>query len=173
VVWYVDGKRVDAPATSNTERTFTLKEYDGRSFRQHRRVVSESSFPLDIGYDRFTTEQKRAFNAQYPALEEGDEPPYPLQGNSELIKVVRAVQKTFQVEGDTDVYVTVDSEGKALAVKTIGFDNQEARRAVATAAGIIKYKPARCAGQPCRGIAQVRYHLTWDNGCVRDARSRK
>lgn len=161
-VRFVDGERVDA-ATSGTERTFTLKEYDGRSIRQHRRVVSESTFPPDISYDRFTPEQKRAFNMQYPALEDGDEPPYPLQGQLEIIKVIRALQKTFEVEGDVDVYVTVDSKGEAESVKTIGLDNKDARRALAAAAGVIKYKPARCAGQPCRGIARVRYSLTWDN----------
>jgi hypothetical protein len=157
-IWFADDKRVDAANKAEREKSFTLKEKDGPRLYQQR-GISEWTFPLDIGYDRFTPEQKRAFNASYPALEDSDEPPYPLQGQRDIINVIIAVQSTFDTGGDVDVYVTVDSDGKAVSVKTIGLDSQEARKAVATAAGIIKYKPARCAGQPCRGISRICYRL--------------
>jgi len=117
---------------------------------------------LSLRYDQFTPEQKRYYNSAYPALEDGDEPPFPLNGLADIVKVVRAVQQTYRVEGAIDVYVLVDSQGKAITVRTTGRVTPEARHAIAVAAGIVPYKPALCAGQPCQGTTAVQYMLTWD-----------
>jgi hypothetical protein len=48
------------------------------------------------------------------------------------------------------IFVLVGADGKVESVTTFGIGDPEARRLAGTAAGMLKYKPARCGGQPCQ-----------------------
>ena len=116
--------------------------------------------PPDRSYKELSPEQKAEVARWYPALAPGDEPPYPVKGPAEFYKAMsRVVSKTLE-QGEITVYVLVGTDGKALSVTAIGLDDPEARKIVATVAGLVQYKPAVCAGQSCEMIYPYRLALT-------------
>ena len=64
------------------------------------------------------------------------------------------------VEPNLAIFVLVGADGKVKSVATYGFDDPEARRLAGTAAGMLKYKPARCGGQPCDMMVPFRVKLS-------------
>jgi hypothetical protein len=53
----------------------------------------------------------------------------------------------------------VDADAKVSSVTTIGSLDPQIKRAIGTAAGLLKYTPARCAGQPCAGVVPFNMKL--------------
>jgi hypothetical protein len=129
---------------------YTLREDAAHVDTLFRRDIAHGiPVPPGAGYDELTAAQKTIVNSWFPALAPGDEPPYPLHGPKEFYNVMaRVVSKTHQ-HGTIYVAVTVGKDGKAVNVTAVGLDDPEVRKFVATAAGLVQYKPARCAGEPC------------------------
>jgi hypothetical protein len=100
-----------------------------------------------------TPAQKNTVRSVYRALEEGDEPPFPLNGEGKLIDGVQRINEAVgAVEGQLGVYVLVGKDGKALNVTTFGAPDPAMVRAVSQLFMLEQYKPARCQGAPCEMI---------------------
>ncbi len=121
--------------------------------------TASGAVPADRGFAELTPEQRQLVRNEYPTLEEGDDPPYPITGGKELYSALKANIGRLGVEGTVWVYVTVDAQGKAVSVTTAGVVAPDIRRAIGTAAGLLAYTPARCSGQPCPGIWGIGLHL--------------
>ena len=116
----------------------------------HGKVI-RSPLPPQRGYDELTPAQRQMVRDEYPALDDGDEPPYPLHGPGELFATLGKIAGRYVIRApDLAIFVLVGADGKVESVTTFGIDDTEARRLAGIAAGMLKYKPARCGGQPCR-----------------------
>jgi hypothetical protein len=115
--------------------------------------------PPDLGYAKLTPEQKALVNSYFPALEEGDEPPYPLHGLRPFYELMSKAVGRTGVGGDVRIYVTVGADGKPLSATTIGLDDADMRKFAGMAAMSQQYKPAVCQGKPCQMVYPYRLRL--------------
>jgi hypothetical protein len=113
-------------------------------------IGSFRSYPLDKPYSRFTAEEKAALRADYEAMPEADEPPFPDAGMAPIVKALSRAVGQQRLEGDLTIYVTVDATGAATDVTLIRYPDLETAKAVAYVLVNTKYKPALCGGQPCK-----------------------
>lgn len=164
-VEFQDGQRIGAVLPpmpeASAEKTEFVKLADQPPTGSHLRGKAlRSSLPLNRGYDELTPAQRQMVKDEYPALDDGDEPPYPLKGPGELLDFLRELTGRYYIkEPNLVIYVLVGADGKAESVSTFGIDDTEARRLAGTAAGMLKYKPARCGGQPCKMMVPFRANL--------------
>jgi hypothetical protein len=63
----------------------------------------------------------------------------------------------YEINDSVIIYVLVGADGKVVSVTSFGLDDPEARRLAGVLAGLVKYKPARCGGQPCQMM--VPFHM--------------
>lgn len=154
-----DGRDPQRKLTAEPDDKYTIKEdtlYLGSVTR--RDIASHIPVPPGLGFKELSPEQQQAVASWYPALAPGDEPPYPIKGPAEFLKVMSKVAWRADKEEIT-VYVLVGKDGKARSVTASGLKDAELRKFVATAAGLVQYKPAVCAGQPCEMVYPYRILL--------------
>lgn len=127
------------------------------------RTIMKSTIPANLGWDALTPAQKEYVRSEYPALEPGDEPPYPLNGSVEFSRVVHAAADKYQARGVLRLHVLVGTDGKAKEVRKVGSFDDEMVRYVGGAAMAQRYKPAVCHGQPCEMLYPIdirfEYHI--------------
>jgi hypothetical protein len=160
----VDGRlpeRAAAPTLPPTR--YTLKQ-DRPSTGSNitRDVAREIPVPPTLGYDKLSAAEQDSVRRWFPALAPGDEPPYPLTGPAPFYKTVQRIVSATRQQGEIRVYVLVGKDGKLVNVTAIGLDNPEVRKAVSMAAGMLQYKPAQCAGQPCEMMYPYSLALTME-----------
>jgi hypothetical protein len=155
-VRFVDDRRVDvameSPSGATASAEFSLLSDDEPVGSHIRNKVAYGPLPLDRGFDELTPDQQRFVRSTYPALDAGDDPPYPLRGGKELYKLLVSMIRHIGVKDEILVYVAVDAEGSVTSVTTISTLDPKQKDLIATAAGLLKYKPAQCGGRPCPGI---------------------
>jgi hypothetical protein len=155
-VRFVDDRRVDVamelPSEATVSAEFSLLSDDEAVGSHIRNKVVYGPLPLDQGFDELTPEQQRFVRSYYPALDAGDDPPYPLRGGKELYKLLVSMIRHIGVKDEILVYVAVDADGNVSSVTTISTLDAKQKDLIATAAGLLKYKPAQCSGLPCAGV---------------------
>ena len=114
-----------------------------------------SSLPTNVGWDGLTPEQKDFVRNGYPALEPGDDPPYPLNGTVEFNRLAVAVAGKYDARGVLRLHVLVGADGRAKEVRKVGSFDDDVIRYVASAAMALRYKPAVCHGQPCEMVYPI------------------
>jgi hypothetical protein len=155
------GRRIDvaveAPSAAAVSANYSVNS-DGPALGSNLPgKIGFANVPMDVGFDGLTPDQQRVVRARYPALDVGDDPPYPLKGSRELFAVLSKLGRYFISGDDLLVDVAVGADGKVLGVTTIADLPSDVKRTIGSAAALIKYKPAQCGGQPCQGV--MRYHL--------------
>jgi hypothetical protein len=163
-VRFADDRRVDAvveapSAATESTRFFLLSDTDPTG-SHIRNKVAYGPLPLDLGFDQLTLDQQRFVRSYYPALDAGDDPPYPRRGGKELYTLLVYLARHIEPKEDVLVYVDVDQDGKVTSVATMSPLEPKVRRLIATAAGLLEYKPAQCGGQPCAGVVPFNLRLS-------------
>jgi hypothetical protein len=163
-VRFVYGMRVDVapdlPAAGTASAKYSLSS-DAAPVGSHiPSKVAHGPVPLDKGFTELTPDQQRFIRAYYPALDAGDDPAYPLKGGQELYSALAKLAGRLRLHDDVLLYVAVDADGKVASVTTIGDLDPQVKRAIGTAAGMLKYRPAQCAGQPCPGVVPFNLQLS-------------
>lgn len=159
---FVDGRALGAaPRPSGDYERFGLKD-DYPAVGSHLRRDRAIGFaPMDAKWQELTPEQQGWVRGAYPALDDGDEPPYPLKGTRAWYGDVAKLYRRFtDYRGDALVYVTVGLDGKPTTASTYGVPHQEFARYLAMVAMIQRFKPALCAGTPCAMIYPIRFRFT-------------
>lgn len=129
----------------------------GSKLRENR---AEGFLPLDSSWGELTVGQQNLVRSFYPALEPGDEPPYPVGGNRNIYKVVIKARDAFKdVKGSLRLYVLVGKDGKARTVTAIGAPHPEVTRYASLAVMAQQYKPAMCRGEPCEMIYPLEFNF--------------
>jgi hypothetical protein len=151
---FVDGRAVGTvPVSEGEPGNFGLKANQPLTGSNllYNRVLSHT--PLDASWEALTPAQKARLRSLYPALDERDEPPYPLKGTRAFLKGVADLYQLFtDYRGNALVYVTVDADGVPTAVSTYGVTHREFGRNLSMLAMLQRFKPALCAGKPCTMI---------------------
>lgn len=120
-----------------------------------------SSVPIRASWTALTLPQQNFLRSLYPALEAGDEPPYPAQGTAPLFELVGKVKDQFPYSNDTlRLYILVGTDGAVKSVSTYGVSDKEFIKYLSMAAMAQKYKPALCRGQPCEMIYPLQFVFT-------------
>jgi hypothetical protein len=99
----------------------------------------------------------------YRALEEGDEPPYPVHGLKPIYAWIKQAQAKVLVEGSLRLDVLVGKDGNAVSVTTIGSPSPEITKFATLVVSREKYKPALCRGTPCEMIYPFNMQFTLHN----------
>ncbi|WP_198118449.1 hypothetical protein [Massilia rhizosphaerae] len=156
-----DGRDSNRALVAAPDGTYTVKQDIAAIGTTIRRDAARGvPVPPERGFKELTAQEQATVASWYPALAPGDEPPYPAKGPAEFLRAMQRVVSKTLAEGDVTIYVLVGADGKVRSVKAIGLNDPEARKIVATMAGLVQYKPAVCAGQPCEMVYPYRLALT-------------
>ncbi|MET0983618.1 MAG: energy transducer TonB, partial [Telluria sp.] len=137
-----------APLEVDTKR-YVMKEAPrvGSHLPEER---ATSLFPPAAKWEELSEVQKNTLRTMYPALERGDDPPYPLYGTRELYQaVLRQTELHDGVFGTVNVLLMVGADGKPKQANIVATTNPQLAKVVATTMMVQKYKPASCQGKPC------------------------
>jgi hypothetical protein len=117
--------------------------------------------PPDAPWAGLTPAQQAVVRGYYPALDDRDEPPYPLKGTRPFVRATIDVIERFPgAEGEALVHVLVGADGVPKTASTYGVNNAELGRTLSTAAMLQRFKPASCEGKPCEMIYPVRFRFS-------------
>jgi hypothetical protein len=165
-VRFDDGLRIDVapdiPSSATSSARYSLSSRNASVGSHIPNKVAHGVVPLDRGFDELTPDQQRFVRSYYPALDVGDDPPYPLKGGQELYAGLAKLAGRLRLREDVLIYVAVDADARVTEVTTIGTLDPEIKRAIGTAAGLLRYKAASCGGQPCPGVVPFNLKLTYD-----------
>ncbi|HJV62920.1 MAG TPA: hypothetical protein VJ743_18365 [Albitalea sp.] len=129
---------------------FSLRD-DAQTARAIRDVIARSQhIPFDKRYADLSSEQKDGLRSLYKDMGPADEPPFPRDGLAPLVRLLQKGQSKMLVTGPLYLIVDVSAEGEAEAVKAIGSPSPEMTQFAASVMLLTKYKPALCAGTPCK-----------------------
>ncbi len=131
---------------------FAVKEDTARTGSMIKRAaVTSKLIPLNKAYHELSTEQKNYLKSQYENMAENDEPPYPLDGPAKSYKALSdALKKLGAYRGKLSVLVDVNSEGVAENASILETPDDNLGVFAAKVMLIEKFKPALCAGKPCK-----------------------
>lgn len=157
----IDGNLPARPAAPVAKANYTLKEESAHTgtLLRHDAAIN-IPVPPTLAYDKLSPDEQDIVKRQYAALAPGDEPPYPLGGPASFYRTVQRIVSLTRQQGSIYVYVLVGKDGKPESVTAIGLEDADVRKAVSMAAGVLKYKPAVCDGQPCEMMFPYRLALT-------------
>jgi hypothetical protein len=163
-VRFENGMRADVrpelPSRATTSANYSLSSSNAPVGSHIPNKVAQGPLPLDRGFAELTPDQQRFVRSYYPALDVGDDPPYPLKGAQDLYAGLSKLAGRFGLNDDVLLYVAVDADGKVKSVTTMGSLAPDLKRAIGTAAGLLKYTPGKCGGQPCEGVVPFNMKLT-------------
>ena len=149
-----------ALARPKVENTFQQRQAEPDTGTLLAKTDVRSPLPTNVGWDGLTPEQKDIVRNGYPALEPGDDPPYPLNGTVEFNRLAVAVAGKYDARGMLRLHVLVGADGKAKEVRKVGSFDDDVIRYVASAAMALRYKPAVCHGQPCEMVYPIAIEFT-------------
>lgn len=138
---------------------YTLKRSPAPGSLDPRVGATSPDLPLNRRYAQLTEGEKAIVRGWYEPLRPGDEPPYPERGLRPMVEAMMKIQGRLGYEGDLHLDATVDPDGRVSVVKVLRSPDAEMSRLAATVLVDTPFKPALCAGQPCRMEFPVRQVL--------------
>lgn len=164
-VGFLNGERIDAappppPDKDEEKQKYALRDANAPVGSHMAHKVSTSPIPMNRGWEALTPSQQQYVRRRYPALDAADEPPYPVNGPQAFYAKLADLAGKYDINEDLIIYVLVGADGKVASVTSIGLNDPEARRLAGVLAGLVKYKPARCGGQPCQMMAPFYMQLS-------------
>ena len=140
-------------------RPFSIPESEPRTGTNLKGRLASGDLPFDKRYAELTQEQKNKFKAQYQAMSEDDEPPFPIDGLAALYRPIAEAQQSLRLEGSLEMEVEVDAAGKAKSVSVRKSPSTEMTQVAAAALMFHTYKPAICRGKPCAMVFPLQVDL--------------
>lgn len=130
------------------ETTYAFRDQP-RTGSHLRRNVAFAPIPFDKRYADLSEAQKGVVRAAYEHMAADDEPPFPANGLGPIFRVLARLEKRALHPGPIKASVTVDPAGTPLAVRILTAPDDELGDFIGKLLLLERYKPARCAGQPC------------------------
>jgi len=115
--------------------------------------------PINRSYEELTSEQKNLVRDDYVKLGARDEPPYPLEGMTPILRELAKVSAQDFDSGLLHLAVRVDANGHPLGVAVLASPNRNMEEAMGLALLDATYKPANCDGKPCEGDFSFKYRF--------------
>ena len=143
--WHAPG------AAQESTPQYTIKEDGPRTGSGIlRNGVTFNLLPINKRYSELSATDRARLHSLWDALPEGDEPPFPAKGLKPVHQALYKAQARLGVEGELHLLATVDAQGDVVEVKTFGSPSPEMTQYAAAVVLRTKFKPAICAGTPCR-----------------------
>jgi hypothetical protein len=157
-----DGHVAGAAAPDKVEpEQFRLRSESPSTGTMMNRDLVIGFAPLDAVWEALTPAQQELVRGNHPALEAGDDPPYPLKGTRALYKAISDVYQYFLGhEGMVLLYVLVGADGTPKTASAFGAPDEKMGRYLMMLAMGQRFKPAVCRGQPCEMIYPAAYQFT-------------
>lgn len=154
---FEEGRVAGLPAPDIASGRYALRVNDSGS-RALTRDAVVGYLPLSKSWNELTPAQQNKMRLNYPALEAGDEPPFPAKGERVLLDAVRRINDALgAVSGHLGVHVLIGKDGKPLTVTTFGAPDPRLVRAVSNLMVLQEYKPALCQGEPCEMVYPLHF----------------
>ena len=115
-----------------------------------RKVVSGSAIPINRRYADLMPDEQRLVKSHYEPMLPFDEPPFPANGLQPIFEAVRGIQHNLLASGELTMFVEIDANGDAVSVSVLKSPDPKLTQALAGVLMLTKYKPAICAGAPCK-----------------------
>ena len=143
------------PAGAQETARHDLREGSPRTGTMiQRKTVINSPVPMDRSYAELTPAQQATLRGYYHQMPAADEPPFPRHGMKPLFEALYKVRDRADAlrgpVGLLEMYATVNSDGKVVDVAVYATPDKAYSEAAATVLGLTEFKPAVCAGKPCR-----------------------
>jgi len=158
---FLDGRPVNAkPLIKEEAARFSMKRANAATGSKLSDDMAYTYLPPAAKWEDLTPGQQDLVRASYPALEPGDEPPYPLKGSRVFLEEMSKVSGLFpNFKGNVALYITVDAKGAPTKVQTVGVTIADLNRALSVVALSKRFKPALCRGQACEMIYPINLNL--------------
>lgn len=143
---FVNGSWPDEIVVAKEKTGVTLQRGIAGSLHGFDKIATNLVVPGQLTWALLSDEQKKAVAGWYPLIHPADEPPYPVSGQK---NVLDKLSRIADEQGSMLVLVDVGANGKARQVTTVGQLSKETRKYVHYLFNKEKYKPGKCAGQPC------------------------
>lgn len=140
---------------------YRLKEDESSTGTHIRRDrLTGSSIALNRPYARLSQADKEALHSWWENMPSGDEPPFPAQGLGALYAPLGKVHDAQLEPGTLFAVATVGTNGEVVEAKVFEAPNAKMAQAAARLLLLTEFKPAVCAGQPCRMDFPLRMTFT-------------
>jgi hypothetical protein len=154
---FADGSRYDGDWKDDkpthpeliTRKTYSIKE-EVLGSHISSEGIHRIPVPVDKTYSELTPAEKMLVKSLYEPMADADEPPYPLHGPRRILETCEEIEKYLRVRGGLSLAVTVDPDGKPVAVEVLKSPDAEMTKKMAMVLMLEKYKPAVCNGAPCQ-----------------------
>ncbi|MCR5864088.1 hypothetical protein [Aquincola sp. J276] len=123
-------------------------------------VDGRAIVPLNRTYEQLSPAEKALIRAWYDDMPAADEPPFPRAGLYPVMEAVRKGQQRVLAEGDLFLVATVNGSGGVDEVKAYGKADPVLVDFVSRVVMHTPFKPALCAGIPCRMDFPLNFLLT-------------
>lgn len=154
---------VATSASSAPPPRYAIREdYPDVGTNIRREVMKGAIVPIDSTYGQLTADEKARWLQQYEAFPTNHEPPYPKAGLQALLRQMIPAQRLVRAEGSLSVLADVDASGKVTSVSVLLTPDPAMSQAAAAALMRTEFKPALCAGQPCKMQFPLRISFTMD-----------
>ena len=111
---------------------------------------AEYVIPFDKAYEQLTVAQQRLLKSAYVEMSESDEPPFPIGGLKAIYEPITKGQQRLLASGPFRADVEIDAEGNPMAVAIYHSPSKTVTKFVSAIVMLTKFKPAVCAGSPCK-----------------------
>ena len=118
--------------------------------------VRWQAVPFNRTYAQLSPAERTAFKSLYVDMPEADEPPFPAGGLKEIYEPIGQGQAALGATGPLVMEVVVGADGKPQEVHVLRSPSKRVTQFVAGVAMVTPFKPAVCAGQPCRASFPIR-----------------
>jgi hypothetical protein len=137
------------PAAVLAQTMYGVKESDPKVGTSVRVEIVRSPIPFDKKFDELTPEQMEVLRSKYNELGANDEPPFPADGMHDIGREIARLEAAKQFHGPLVMTVKVDEKGEGKSVAVYKSPDDDFAHSVAVVLMKAKYKPAKCAGNPC------------------------
>ena len=140
-----------APAlAADAPESYGIKENTAATGTLLKRNVVTGNVPFDKRYDQMTPEQRQRIKDRYEAMPPDDEPPWPADGLTTIMKALLQGASLLHADGPLEAVATVGPDGVARQVEFVKApDNPQFRAFVTSLLTVTRYKPAVCGGKAC------------------------
>ena len=140
------------PAIATEAKRYQLRD-DEKIFgfgMGHSAGNADFIVPFDKPYEQLSANHQGLLKASYVEMGDTDEPPYPLGGLKALYEPITEGQQRLMASGSFNADVEIDAQGNPIALAVYRSPNKAVTRFVSRIVMLTKFKPALCAGSPCK-----------------------
>ena len=111
--------------------------------------VGPMAVPVNLRYEDLSESDKNVLRSRYEDMPVTDEPPFPLDGLSSVLKPIRDAQDQMLLTGRLHAVATVGVDGMTSQVQIIEAPSKEMAKFIGQLLMLTKFRPASCNGSPC------------------------